>query len=129
MFTLTKRVLPHHTDYAGVMWHGAYTKWLELSRCEYLEQLGDSLGALGEGYVYPVIEQRFQFKKPARLNDQLEIKTEFELKLPRLSFKQRVYKVKEQQLIMEADTTCLVTDQTLKPLRRLPEDYIAKFKP
>ena len=29
MFTLTKRVLPQHTDYAGVMWHGAYVQWLE----------------------------------------------------------------------------------------------------
>ena len=29
MYTLTKRVLPQHTDYAGVMWHGAYVQWLE----------------------------------------------------------------------------------------------------
>ena len=29
MYTLTKRVLPHHTDYAGVMWHGAYVQWRE----------------------------------------------------------------------------------------------------
>ena len=32
MYTLTKRVLPQHTDYAGVMWHGAYVQWLEEAR-------------------------------------------------------------------------------------------------
>ena len=40
MFTLTKRVLPQHTDYAGVMWHGAYVQWLEEARVEALQAAG-----------------------------------------------------------------------------------------
>ena len=33
---LKKRVLPQHTDHAGVMWHGAYVAWLEEARVEAL---------------------------------------------------------------------------------------------
>ena len=33
---LCKRVLPQHTDHAGVMWHGAYVAWLEEARVEAL---------------------------------------------------------------------------------------------
>ena len=40
MYTLTKRVLPQHTDYAGVMWHGAYVQWLEEARVEALQAAG-----------------------------------------------------------------------------------------
>ena len=31
---LERRVLPQHTDHAGVMWHGAYLAWLEEARVE-----------------------------------------------------------------------------------------------
>ena len=37
---LRKRVLPQHTDHAGVMWHGAYVAWLEEARVEALARVG-----------------------------------------------------------------------------------------
>lgn len=40
MWTLTMRVLPQHTDYAGVLWHGAYVQWLEEARVEALQAAG-----------------------------------------------------------------------------------------
>ena len=46
MYTLTKRVLPHHTDYAGVMWHGAYVQWLEEARVEALQAAGLGYAAM-----------------------------------------------------------------------------------
>ena len=33
-WVLQRRVLPQHTDHAGVMWHGAYLAWLEEARVE-----------------------------------------------------------------------------------------------
>ena len=33
----SKRVLPQHTDHAGVLWHGAYVAWLEEARVEALD--------------------------------------------------------------------------------------------
>jgi len=34
------RVQPHHTDYAGVAWHGSYWAWLEEARIDCLRQGG-----------------------------------------------------------------------------------------
>lgn len=28
------RVQPHHTDYAGIAWHGSYIAWMEEARVE-----------------------------------------------------------------------------------------------
>jgi acyl-CoA thioester hydrolase len=30
-------VQPHHTDYAGVVWHGTYIAWMEEARVEYMK--------------------------------------------------------------------------------------------
>ena len=43
---LCKRVLPQHTDHAGVMWHGAYVAWLEEARVEALAAAGLSYSAM-----------------------------------------------------------------------------------
>ena len=56
MFTLTKRVLPQHTDYAGVMWHGAYVQWLEEARVEALQAAGLGYAAMtAMGVDMPVV--------------------------------------------------------------------------
>ncbi len=31
---------PHHTDYAGVVWHGTYVNWMEEARVEWYGRLG-----------------------------------------------------------------------------------------
>ena len=41
-----KRVLPQHTDHAGVMWHGAYVAWLEEARVEALCPCGSTIDML-----------------------------------------------------------------------------------
>ncbi len=35
-FEYPVRAQPHHTDYAGVVWHGSYIIWLEEARVECL---------------------------------------------------------------------------------------------
>jgi acyl-CoA thioester hydrolase len=30
-------VQPHHTDYAGIVWHGTYIAWMEEARVEYFK--------------------------------------------------------------------------------------------
>ena len=53
---LCKRVLPQHTDHAGVMWHGAYVGWLEEARVEALAAAGLSYSVMvGMGLEMPVV--------------------------------------------------------------------------
>jgi len=37
LWELKKKVLPQHTDHAGVMWHGYYLKSLEESRLDAMK--------------------------------------------------------------------------------------------
>ena len=72
MFTLTKRVLPQHTDYAGVMWHGAYVQWLEEARVEALQAAGLGYAAMtAMGVDMPVVSLHLDYRQPLRHGDEV----------------------------------------------------------
>ena len=50
-------VYPHHTDYAGVVWHGHYIQWLEEARVACLQSIGlDYAELVRLGCELPVLE-------------------------------------------------------------------------
>lgn len=56
-FDYQVRAQPHHTDYAGVVWHGSYITWLESARVEYLRLVGIDFSDLVEmGCDLPVVD-------------------------------------------------------------------------
>jgi YbgC/YbaW family acyl-CoA thioester hydrolase len=141
------------TDAYGVMWHGAYAKWLEYARHHWLQAQGYTLPVTSQASVYfPVVEQHLHFKQPARQNDRLCCLTTLTLALPRLVFEQQVYRLSSPAegltaepsspllsgynqtlpvgatLLLKADTTCLLTTASLRPLRHLPVElaFLAK---
>jgi YbgC/YbaW family acyl-CoA thioester hydrolase len=140
---LTWQVQLFDTDAYGIMWHGAYAKWLEYARHHWLQQRGYTLQPpQAATVVFPVLEQQVRYKQAARQNDTLAIVTTLTVKLPRLVFEQQVLQVDDTQakvlgvgvqsislpaelptvLIAEATTTCLLTTPTFKPLRKLPPE-------
>lgn len=120
------------TDCYGVMWHGAYAKWLEMSRCELLEQLDVAMSApdeaVEESWIYPVVEQTLRYKRPAKLNEALVITTLVSVQGPRLVFSQAVALQSEpNQVKVESQTVCVVCDGQFKPYRRVPAALLAKL--
>jgi acyl-CoA thioester hydrolase len=82
---LRRRVLPQHTDHAGVMWHGAYLAWLEEARVEALAQVGLAYSALSaRGIELPVVELTIQYLQPLRHGDAVEVRSRV---LPRQGLK------------------------------------------
>ena len=78
---LCKRVLPQHTDHAGVMWHGAYVAWLEEARVEALAAAGMPYSQVSEqGFEMPVIRLQIQYRKALSHGDQVVLES---LALPR----------------------------------------------
>jgi acyl-CoA thioesterase FadM len=52
-------VQPHHTDYAGVVWHGTYLAWMEEARVAALRTVGVEFADLvAMGCDLPVIAPR-----------------------------------------------------------------------
>lgn len=61
---LRRRVLPQHTDHAGVLWHGAYLGFLEEARVEALASVGLEYRALAErGLELPVVSLTIEYRQ------------------------------------------------------------------
>jgi len=87
LWTLRRRVLPQHTDHAGVMWHGAYLAWLEEARVEALAGAGLDYSELSErGLELPVVSLTIGYRQPLLHGDRVEVRSVLEpehgLKLP-----------------------------------------------
>ncbi len=77
---LTKKVLPQHTDHAGVMWHGSYINFLEESRIDALERVGVEYSDLSlEGFEIPVISIEIKYKLSFLHGEKVELISEFKL--------------------------------------------------
>lgn len=58
-------VYPHHTDYGGIVWHGAYVAWLEELRVAYLHQWGMAYADLvAAGCGLPVVDLHLRYHRP-----------------------------------------------------------------
>lgn len=119
------------TDCYGVMWHGAYTKWLEMARCQVFDSLGYPLAAADDdGLVFPVAQQGVTFKQPAKLWDDLLLWTDVQATRARITFTQTITRgdvppTNPKAIILTATTTCAImqrqTNGTWRPAKPLPE--------
>ncbi len=82
---LWRRVLPQHTDHAGVVWHGAYVAWLEEARVEALAAVGLAYSDLSaRGLELPVVALSIAYRLALLHGDRVEIRSWSE---PRLGLK------------------------------------------
>ena len=77
---LTKKVLPQHTDHAGVMWHGSYLDFLEEGRIDALDKVGLSYSKLSEkGFEIPVISIQLRYKISLIHGEKVLLNSQFKL--------------------------------------------------
>ena len=126
------RVFYGDTDAYGVVWHGAYTKWLEAARTEAFENsLGMSLKELEALKIqFPVTEMNIRYKSPAKLHENIVIKTRIsELKPYCVTFESSVYNSETNALRVIGHVTIAVTNaETGRMYRKMPENIFEKFK-
>lgn len=69
------RVYWEDTDAGGVVFYANYLKFFERARTEWLRALGVGQQALRErtGAIFIVAETRVQYRRPARLDDSIEV--------------------------------------------------------
>ncbi len=76
-FALTVRVYIEDTDAGGIVYYVNYLKFMERSRTEFLRSLGyDKPAILDGGLLLVVHSAQVTYRRPARLDDQLEVTTE-----------------------------------------------------
>ncbi|MCC6610780.1 MAG: tol-pal system-associated acyl-CoA thioesterase [Burkholderiales bacterium] len=117
------RVYYHHTDAGGVVYHGTYLDFFEAARIELLRALGFDLAELAEkrAAIFIVYGMHVSYRKPARLNDALEVTAEVaRLGRVRIEFAQRVLRGGEPIVSATVEAAC-VHPRTFRPVP-LPEE-------
>jgi len=102
------RVYYEDTDFSGVVYHASYLRFMERGRTNYLRLLGADQRAMFEevakeapGFAFVVRSMTIDFRKPARMDDVLEIATTpAEVKGASIVLHQRVTRADE--LLVEA---------------------------
>ncbi|MGI8933745.1 MAG: acyl-CoA thioesterase [Phormidesmis sp.] len=123
------RVQPHHTDYAGVVWHGTYVTWLESARIECLRAVGIPFEQLVSlGYDLPVVALDLRYRQPLTLGTSAIVKTRLApMTGIRLSWLYEIETVGPQpQLCLTGQVTLVtVSMRDRKVVRRLPAEVAA----
>lgn len=115
-FALPVRVYIEDTDAGGIVYYVNYLKFMERSRTEFLRSLGyDKPAILGEGLLLVVHSAQVIYRRPARLDDQLEVTTEV-VKIARtyVEFQQNILRGNELMCEGLIRIAC-VSGETMKP--------------
>lgn len=118
------------TDAYGVVWHGAYLRWLEMGRVCLCEDLGLSVSKMREkDILFPVTNLSMKYKSSARLDDKVIIKTKIS-KLSKLSvtFEQEIIDKETEKTRILATFDVVAINNDGKLYRRMPEDVITLFE-
>ncbi len=117
-FLWNVRVYYEDTDAGGVVYHANYLKFFERARTEFLRSIGWNQNELLEmkTCAFVVSDLSIQFKRPAKLHDELQILTVLKsLKRASFVFDQKAFK--GQQLMAAAEVRVVCID----PLKGLPK--------
>ena len=109
------------TDAQGVVYYANYLKFFERARTEFLRDSGyEQMQLMQEGMIFVVRRVDMILHGPARLDDNVKIKTEL-AKLGKVSFDFKQKAFVNSQLITEASIKCGSLDsKSFKP-SALPE--------
>lgn len=121
------RVRYSETDQMGVVYHGNYVPYFEIGRVEWLRNKGISYKSMEDsGIALPIVSMTLNYKKPARYDDLLTVKTRFKsYSGVKIEFDCEIWS-QESELLTTAHFILVFVDlKTAKPV--LPPDYILKL--
>ena len=115
----TVRVRYAETDQMRVVYHANYFVWFEVGRADLLRSLGWSYREMEiAGISLPVIEAHCQYLRPARYDDEIEVRTEGRMLSPvRMEFEYQVVRMVDGTLAAEGKTVHAALDPSGKPCR------------
>jgi len=120
----TTRVRYAETDQMGVVYHGNYAVYFEIGRVEWLRSIGISYRWLEEnGIMLPVVSLTINYKKPAKYDDLLTIKTIFKSQTSvKIEFEYEIYNQNSELLTTGYSMLVFMNTKTNRPT--IPPDYL-----
>lgn len=110
---LPVRVYYEDTDFTGVVYHGAYVKFFERGRSDFLRLLGVGHAGLLEqdAMAFALSKLNLSFLKPARIDDALVVRTVWiGTRGPRLMARQSIERDGEVLCAAEVEAVCIRLD-------------------
>jgi len=121
------RVRYSETDQMRVVYHGNYAQYFEIGRVEWLRNKGVSYKWMEEnGIMLPVVSLTMNYKKPARYDELLTLKTIMKkMSSVKIEFDYELYNEKEELLTTANSILVFVHMKTGKPIA--PPAYISEL--
>jgi len=119
---LPVRVYFEDTDSGGIVYHASYVRWCERGRTDFLRLIGTDARRLIDGSdsaepaAFVVRRMSFDFAKPARMDEVLEVVTSVE-ELGGASALLKQIVERNGVRVCEADVTVVLVSVSGKPLR------------
>ncbi len=124
------RVRYSEVDQMGFVYYGNYPAFYEVGRTEAMRQLNTSYREMEErGVMMPVISMNIVYKRPARYDNELTIRTTIsELPSTRMRF---IYEIFNEQgdLLNTGETVLIFIDAVSRRPGRCPEWFLEKLRP
>ena len=122
------RVRYAETDKMGIVYYANYFVWFEVARTDLLRELGWSYREMEHaGVSLPVIEAHCDYKRPAKYDDEIEVKTQGRMISPiRMQFDYEVVRVDDGVIAASGLTVHAALDQDGRPCR-LPRRVVEVF--
>ena len=121
------RVRYSETDQMRVVYHGNYAQYFEIGRVEWLRNKGISYKWMEEnGIMLPVVSLTMNYKKPARYDELLTLKTILKNRTSvKIEFDYELYNEREELLTTGNSVLVFVDMKTGRPIA--PPLYILEL--
>ena len=101
----------HDLDPMVVVWHGHYLKYFELARCALLQRYDyDYLQMRESGYVWPIVDMRSKYIRPARFQQRLKVRAQIVEWENRLKIEYRVSDADSGEILTRGHTIQVAVD-------------------
>lgn len=106
----------------GVVYYANYLVWFEVARADLLRSLGWSYREMeADGIILPVIEAHCEYQRPARYDDEIEVRTDGVMLSPvRMKFNYSILRRVDESVTASGYTVHAAVSPDGRP-RRLPE--------
>lgn len=122
-FEYLVKAQPHHTDYAGIVWHGSYLAWMEEARVECLRSIGIEFADLvALGCDLPVVELSIRYHQPVLMGMAAVVRTRMaDMEGVRVNWDYQIQSTDGQELFATARVALVAVDREKgKVMRQLP---------
>ncbi len=125
------RVRFNEVDSWGIVWHGHYIAWFEAGRMALLRKFQLQPQDFAQmGYLAPVVDLKCSYKEPARLDEEIIIRTTvLRPTKAALTFQFEVIRKKDRKILVTGEETQVLQALDGRLLYYIPPELEEKLKP